>query len=55
MEGAAVALAAVRLGLAFGELRVISNTTGDRARQQWDLKGALARLTDVIGRLRAAP
>lgn len=55
MEGAAVALAAVRLGVRFGEVRVISNTTGDRARQVWDVRGALDRLTSVIGRLRSSP
>ena len=57
MEGAAVGLAA-RLASepdpaagddgfpppAFAELRVISNTTGDRDRQRWDLAGALDRL-----------
>jgi futalosine hydrolase len=41
MEGAAVVHAARRLGVAAIELRVISNTTGDRDRQQWDLPGAL--------------
>jgi len=51
MEGAAVALVASRLGVAFGELRTISNPTGDRSSQTWDIKGALARLTDVLGRL----
>ncbi len=51
MEGAAVALVALRLGVAFGEVRVVSNTTGDRPRQRWDLQGALSRLGDVIGRL----
>ncbi len=54
MEGAAVAAVAARLGVPFGEVRVISNTTGDRARQVWDIKGALAKLTVVIGALRAA-
>ena len=49
MEGAAVAHAAYRLGVPAGELRVISNTCGDRGRQVWDLKGALARLRGVIG------
>jgi futalosine hydrolase len=51
MEGAAVAHIALRLGVASGELRVISNTTGDRAGQRWDLNGALAELEMVIGRL----
>lgn len=52
MEGAAIAHVGARLGVATGELRVISNTTGDRAAQRWDLKGALAALERVIGRLR---
>lgn len=51
MEGAAVAQTALRLGIAFAEVRVISNTTGDRAKQRWDLKGALERLSDVCARL----
>ena len=44
MEGAAVVHAARRLGVPAIELRVISNTTGDRDRQQWDLRGALESL-----------
>lgn len=60
MEGAAVGLAARLVGEprpgeperpahrpAFAELRVISNTTGDRDRQRWDLEGALRRLAAV--------
>jgi futalosine hydrolase len=50
MEGAAVALVAERVGVPFGELRVISNTTGERASQKWDVRSALARLTTVLGR-----
>lgn len=53
MEGAAVALVAHRLGIRVGELRIISNTTGDRSGQTWDLKGALAALERVTGRLAA--
>ncbi|MEO0716207.1 MAG: futalosine hydrolase, partial [Planctomycetota bacterium] len=49
MEGAAVGLAAQRAGLPFAEVRVISNTTGDRANQVWDLDGALAVLAKVFG------
>lgn len=50
MEGAACALAARRIDpyARFAELRVISNTTGDRDRQRWDLDGALARLGDIV-------
>ncbi len=51
MEGAAVAHAAARLEIPGAELRVISNTTGDRARQRWDLALGLRRLRDVIGLL----
>jgi futalosine hydrolase len=54
MEGAAVALVAARLGVAAGELRCISNTTGDRPRQVWDVPAALAALSRAVGRL-AAP
>jgi futalosine hydrolase len=48
MEGAAVLLVAARLGIPGVEVRIISNTTGDRARQRWDLAGALARLERVV-------
>lgn len=47
MEGAAVALVAARLGVHYAEIRVISNTTGDRERQQWNLGLALARLAEI--------
>ncbi len=50
MEGAAVGLAAHRIlgpDARFAEVRVISNTTGDRARQIWDLAGALHALGSV--------
>lgn len=51
MEGAAVALAARRIDptVRTGELRVVSNTTGDRARQRWVLDAALERLGAVFG------
>ena len=48
MEGAAVALAAQTLGHHYAELRTISNTTGDRPRQVWDLRGALAQLAALL-------
>jgi len=54
MEGAAVALAAERTGVLSGELRVVSNTTGDRDAQRWDLDGSLRRLSEVLGRLRCS-
>lgn len=51
MEGAACGLSARRINPAarFAEVRVISNRTGDRQNQGWDLEGALARLTAVLG------
>ncbi|MEZ6241429.1 MAG: futalosine hydrolase [Phycisphaerales bacterium] len=53
MEGAAVALAAARVdpSIPFAELRVVSNTTGDRERQRWELSGSLEALGRVLGRL----
>lgn len=44
MEGAAVAQVAARLGVAAGEVRGISNATGARARQGWDIPAALGGL-----------
>jgi len=59
MEGAAVAHVAFRIAqlhsdrpLAIGELRVVSNTTGDRDAQAWDIKRSLSRLTEVVEQLR---
>lgn len=52
MEGAAVALAAHRLGAACGEVRAVSNTTGNRAAQRWDLPAARLALTAFLTRLR---
>jgi futalosine hydrolase len=50
MEGAAVAAALSRLPGSppcFAEIRVVSNTTGDRDRQTWDLPRALDRLAGL--------
>ena len=58
MEGAAVGHVCAILGVGFAELRVISNTTGDRERQRWDLPGSLSILgkyvADVIDVIRAS-
>jgi len=54
MEGAAVVHAARRLGVPAIELRVISNTTGDRENQEWDLAGALAALGRSVSEALAA-
>jgi len=53
MEGAAVSLAAWRVNPSIhsAELRVVSNTTGNRSQQKWDLESALKKLEDVLGRL----
>lgn len=56
MEGAAIGFTCLRLArqgesVRFAEARVISNTTGDRARQRWDLKGALDRLASLVSSL----
>ena len=48
MEGAAVVHAARRKQVPAIELRVVSNTTGDRDRQQWDMAGALGVLGKSI-------
>ena len=53
MEGAAIGFTAQRLApeLSFAEVRVVSNTTGDRAAQRWDLAGALRTLGLIAGAL----
>lgn len=53
MEGAALAFILRRLspGTPFAEVRVISNTAGDRDAQRWDLAGALGRLREIVGLL----
>jgi futalosine hydrolase len=48
MEGAAIALAARSLGCRYAEVRTISNTTGHRSRQLWDVRGAIAALSAVF-------
>jgi futalosine hydrolase len=48
MEGAAVVHAARRLGVPAIELRTISNTTGDRGSQLWDLPAGLAALREAV-------
>ena len=56
MEGAAIAHTLARLhpALPFAEMRIISNSTGDRPRQHWDIPLAfrkLAELTAAIKRI----
>lgn len=54
MEGAAVGCAVSRIGggsIRFAELRTISNTTGKRSAQRWNLRGALEVLSRVAASL----
>lgn len=51
MEGAAVALACRELGVPWTQLRCVSNTTGDRDRQRFDLQGAADAVQDAVLRL----
>lgn len=47
MEGAAAGFSVKQVmgpSGVFAEVRVVSNLTGDRGKQRWDMKGALARL-----------
>ncbi|MFO0834909.1 MAG: futalosine hydrolase [Phycisphaerales bacterium] len=53
MEGAACGLVAARMGVRFAELRVISNRTGRRDQQGWNLDGAFERLGEILGPMRA--
>jgi len=55
MEGAGVGLACARLGAPFAEIRVVSNTTGDRDRQTWDMGPALRRLGEIASMIASRP
>lgn len=48
MEGAAVGLVAHRRGVSFAEVRVVSNTTGNRGEQIWDMAQSLRRLREAF-------
>lgn len=52
MEGAAVMLVADQMGIPGAELRVISNTTGSRTNQRWDIGLAFATLEQLAAQLR---
>ncbi len=54
MEGAAVGLVAFRLGRQFAEVRIASNTAGERSRQRWELAAALGSLTQFSAALMAS-
>lgn len=51
MEGFALALACLRCGLPFLELRSVSNRVGARPPRDWDLDKALAALGTALGKL----
>ncbi len=51
MEGAGVAAAAVSAGVAFGEIRAISNAVGPRDRSSWQIGPALAALGVAVTQL----
>lgn len=59
MEGAAIGMCCRWIGATegadqaprFGEMRIVSNTTGDRGRQQWDLRKAFEGLEALAGQL----
>jgi futalosine hydrolase len=51
MEGAAFALVAAQLGVAFVECRAISNLTGDRATQAWNIPAALQSLQALLAQV----
>jgi futalosine hydrolase len=58
MEGFGVATAAAQAGVAFGELRAISNPVGSRDRDTWRIGDALAALGGAlaaVGYALAAP
>ncbi|MCA9279899.1 MAG: futalosine hydrolase [Phycisphaeraceae bacterium] len=55
MEGAAVVLAAHWLRVSAVEVRVISNTTGDRNHQRWDLNLAMDVLAEVASVVASLP
>ncbi len=58
MEGAALGQVAARLGVPFLEMRVVSNTTGDRDRQAWSIGKALegvSRLARGVRDVAASP
>jgi futalosine hydrolase len=54
MEGAAIAQVCARLGAPFVEVRIVSNTTGDRTNQRWDLARSLSRMSAILGRVAIA-
>lgn len=53
MEGAGVAAAAVQHGVAFAEIRAISNLVGPRDRDAWQIPAALAALGSAVAAITA--
>jgi futalosine hydrolase len=48
MEGVAAAQVCDRLGVAFAQVRGVSNIVGDRDRARWDVRAAVHRSCDVV-------
>lgn len=51
MEGFPLALAALRAGIPFAELRSVSNIVGDRRPEAWNVPASLAALSRAVGLL----
>ncbi|MFN2322683.1 MAG: futalosine hydrolase [Trueperaceae bacterium] len=47
MEGAAAAQTALALGIAFAEVRAVSNVVGERDKANWNLRGAVRVARDI--------
>lgn len=48
MEGFALALAALRRGIPFLEIRTVSNLAGERDKEKWNFRQALAALRGIL-------
>jgi futalosine hydrolase len=55
MEGAGVLAAALRHGVAFAEIRTISNAVGPRDRASWRIQPALSALGPAVAAIASAP
>jgi futalosine hydrolase len=55
MEGAGALAAALRHGVAFAEIRTISNAVGPRNRAAWRIEPALAALGPAVAAITSAP
>ncbi len=51
MEGAALHYTCLEEGIAFLQLRAVSNTVGERNKTKWDIRAAIDGLNDRLIRL----